>query len=147
MLDWTTSPYIASYFSFYEKSVSDKVSVYAYIEIPRGFKTGWEGYPWISVMGPHITTHRRHFAQKCWYTIATTYDQSDKIYKFCNHLDVFEAGREHQDVIIKIIIPSSDRLKALKELSDYNIDHYTLFQTEESLVKAVSLKVFEIEYK
>lgn len=147
LLDWTTSPYIAAFFAFCEKTNFDNVAIYAYIEHPRGVKSGGEGSPWISTMGPHVTTHSRHFSQKSWYTISIIWEPKDKIYKFCNHAKVFEEGRYHQDVIIKIVIPSSERIKALIELSDYNINYYTLFQTEESLVKSVSQKVFDLDRK
>jgi hypothetical protein len=48
-------------------------------------------------------------------------------------------GRE-----IKITIPASERKVALKDLYDHNINHYTLFQTEDSLVKSLSAKYFDL---
>lgn len=145
LLDWTTSPYIAAYFSYCEKYFYDRVAVYAYIERPMGAKGGTGGSPRINLMGPYVTTHSRHFAQKAWYTIATKYDYSNNEHRFCGHSNIFDKDMEHQDILIKITIPSSERLKALEELSDYNINHFTLFQTEESLVKALSIKEFDLE--
>jgi hypothetical protein len=147
LLDWTTSPYIAAYFSFCEEYSYERAAVYAYIERPTGVKGGMRGDPTINLMGPYVTTHSRHFAQKAWYTTATKYNYSNKEHIFCNHAKVFNRNSKDQDIIIKITIPSSERLKALEELSDYNINHFTLFQTEESLVKALSIKEFDLEGK
>ncbi len=145
LLDWTTSPYIAAYFAYCEKIAADRVAVYVYVERPRGVKGGMGGQPRITVVGPYITTDRRHFAQKAWYTIATKYDYGKKAHMFCEHGAIFSKEDEDQDVLVKITMPSSDRIRALEELNDYNINHYTLFETEDSLVKSLAIKVFEID--
>ena len=54
---------------------------------------------------------------------------------------------DEQDVLIKIAIPVGGRSLALRELSDYNINHFTLFQTEDALVKAMSMKQFDATAK
>ncbi len=144
LLDWTTSPYIAAYFAYCDRSSCGRVAVYAYIETPTGGKTSFNT-PTIKLMGPYVSTHSRHFAQKAWYTIATECDDKNKPHIFCSHSDIFARGQRDQDVLIKITMPSCDRIKALTELNDYNINHFTLFQTEDALVKAMALKVFELE--
>lgn len=144
LLDWTTSPYIAAYFSYYENYSFDRVAVFAYIERPKGVKGGMGGVPRINAMGPYVTTDSRHFSQKAWYTVASKYDYKNKENRFCDHSRIFEQDKEYQDILIKITMPSSERLKALEGLSDYNINHFTLFQTEDSLVKALSIKEFDL---
>ncbi len=145
LLDWTASPFIAAYFAYIDASSCERVAVYAYIERPKGIKGGIGGSPQIKLLGPYVSTDSRHFAQKAWYTVATKYKYSNKQHVFCSHTSVFSKGTKDQDVLIKITMPSHDRLKALTELSDYNINHFTLFQTEDSLVKAMALKEFELE--
>lgn len=144
-LDWTTSPYVAAYFAFSEVTNADRVAVYFYVEAPEGSKT-WSGTPpRIHSRGPFVTTHGRHFAQKAWYTFCTQWDQEVERHVFRPHSLVFEEASERQDVLVKITIPSSDRVQALRELSDYNIDHFTLFQSEDALVKALALNEFELD--
>lgn len=92
-----------------------------------------------------MATHSRHFAQKAWYTIATKYDYKNERHIFCPHTDVFSRGNKKQDILVKITIPSSDRIKALSELNDYNINHFTLFQTEDALVRTLAIKEFELD--
>ena len=48
-----------------------------------------------------------------------------------------------QDILIKITLPTSERLKVLSDLEQYNINSYTLFNSEESLAEYVSFLAFE----
>lgn len=147
LLDWTESPFIAAYFAFCDDVKSEHVAVFAYVETPAGFKSKRGGHPMITVMGPYATTHARHFAQKAWYTIATEWSQEKREHYFCPHKDVLQTSSQEQDVLIKITIPAGHRLQALRELSDYNINHFTLFQTEDALVKAMAMKQFDTAAK
>lgn len=145
LLDWTTSPYIAAYFALADTIPAsvEKVAVYAYIEHPEGIKGGREKDPFIHVMGKNVSTHRRHFLQKALYTVATVYDPEKKEHTFVQHDEIFSSRRpREQDVIIKIEIPSNERLNMLGELEDLNINHYTLFQSEDSLIKALAIREF-----
>ena len=144
LLDWTASPYIAAYFAYADRTETDRVAVYAYVETPEGGK-GWSGYPpLIHLMGPYVSTDARHFAQKAWYTITTQCEQGSDKHVFRPHSSVFELGHTKQDVLVKITMPASDRLTALKELEDYNINRFTLFQTEDALVQTLALREFDL---
>jgi hypothetical protein len=145
LLDWSESPFIAAYFALYEEKTEDKVSIYSFIEMPKGVKSGSGSFPNIHVQGPLVSAHTRHFNQKAWYTVATKYDYDENKHIFINHEEVFRSNEKEQDVLIKINIPITDRIKALKELSDYNINHFTLFQSEDALVKTLALLKFEID--
>jgi FRG domain len=142
LLDWTESPYIAAYFA-YINAGKQNPAVYCYIERPTHVKGYSSGRPRISVMGPFVSTHKRHFAQKASYTIATQWDQSTDAHVFCPHDQVFKAGNEMQDLLIKIVLPAKERKKALMSLNDYNINQFTLFQSEDALVKALEMKNFD----
>lgn len=143
LLDWTESPYIAAYFA-YLNSGNTNPAVYCYIERPNLVKGGTGGSPMITVMGPYVSTHKRHFAQKASYTIATRWNYAAKTHTFCNHELVFNKDNETQDVLVKIILPAKDRLNALRHLSEFNINHFTLFQSEDALVKALEQKNFDL---
>jgi hypothetical protein len=145
LLDWSESPYIAAFFAYCERVTPEhRVAVYAFIETPEGYKSKQESDPMITVLGPHVTTHVRHFAQKAWYTYATKWDRNCHV--FCPHQDVFVSSNHvynNQDVLIKITLPAQERAGVLRELNDYNINHFTLFQSEDALVKALAMKQFE----
>lgn len=149
LLDWTISPYIAAYFAFCEATEDKNIAMYAYIEYVLQVKSVEN--PKITVMGPYVKTHKRHFAQKALYTIATKWLDESPIHTFCSHHEIFDKAPKKsdmpQDLLIKITIPSHERGKALRELdNDYNINHFTLFQTEDSLIKTLGMKDFDHEY-
>jgi FRG domain len=138
LLDWSRSPYVAAYFAFRElQSKADSVGIFAYIE-HLGVKTGWAAGPNIRNLGSYIRSDKRHFLQQCEYTICTSIENNKAYYH--NHEDVF-SGRssqsQRQDVLWKFILPSSEQSAALKKLETYNINAYSLFGSEESLMEAV----------
>ena len=144
LLDWTESPYIAAYFAMCETPLEERVAVYAYIETPVGAKSVGTDKAQISLQGPFVSTDKRHFAQKAWYTVASRWVGESAQHVFCSHHDVFDNPENDQDILIKITIPTVDRKLALRELNDYNINHFTLFQSEDALIKALSMKDFDI---
>lgn len=144
LLDWTTSPYIAAYFAYCDGVKTDRVAVYAYVATTTGLRGERAGDPKISVQGPYATTHARHFAQKAWYTIATEWSEEAGHHYFCPHDKVFSQGNTRQDVLVKISLPATERLTVLRELDDYNINHFTLFQSEDALVRTMGIKQFDM---
>src|SRR5439155_12108627 len=108
LLDWTTSPYIAAYFAFEQPHNANRCALFAFIETPEGHKSGRGNSKLIRTMGPYVTTHVRHFAQKAWYSTATSWDRDAKTHTFCSHHDVGPAVGVTQDVLVRITIPRSD---------------------------------------
>jgi hypothetical protein len=148
LLDWSESPYIAAYFAMCDANPKEKrVAVFAYIEKNINTLKDFSGKeePKIQVEGPYITTHKRHFVQQAQYTIASKWSEEHRTLVFCSHHEIFDKQRPNQDILIKITIPVADRKLALKDLNDYNINHFTLFQTEDSLIRALSVKNFDID--
>ncbi len=150
LLDWSESPYIAAYFAMSAESNEEPIkdqraAVYGYIDILDNTKD-FDGGPIIQLKGPFVSTHKRHFIQKAWYTIASKWVEDKKQHMFCSHHLIFDKPNRQsdQDILIKITIPVSERKTALKDLDDYNINHFTLFQTEDSLIKALSMKIFDL---
>ncbi len=144
LLDWTESPYVAAYFAFDGARDADRVAIYIYVERAHLGKGGQVGVPMISSFGPFVRTNVRHFAQKCWYTIATQWDRVGEHHMFCEHSLVFDDGVDDQDILIKVTLPVTERHGALVSLADYNINHYTLFQTPDALVHALASKEFDL---
>ena len=148
LLDWTESPYIAAYFALCDTLSDERAAIFVYIEMPTGEKLLKFGEPHISLQGPRVRTDKRHFAQKAWYTVATQWSNEKSEHIFCSHHKIFDTTRaglkDVQDILIKITIPTASRKAALMELNDYNINHFTLFQDEDSLIRTLGMKDFDI---
>lgn len=144
LLDWSESPFVAAFFAFESPQSSTEVAVYCYVESPQGVKGGWSGQPIISVQGPYVSTDKRHFSQRAWYTVATLWDYGIKQHHFAPHEDVFANSPKDQDVLIKIVLPGSLRTTILRELADYNINHFSLFHSEDALVRTIAMRAFDL---
>jgi hypothetical protein len=145
LLDWTKSPYIAAFFAFSQHTASDNVAIFAYIERPEGVKGGSIGDPIINVKGPYVSTHKRHFLQQAIYTTCARYDYAEEKHSFVEHENVFSKNDQRQDMLIKITMPSSEKNIAFKELNLYNINYFSLYQTEDALVKHLAFTELEKE--
>jgi hypothetical protein len=55
----------------------------------------------------------------------------------------FRKENKNQDVLIKINIPRPERLHILNQLDTYNINHFSLIQSEESLLRSLAFKEIE----
>jgi hypothetical protein len=143
LLDWTESPFIAAYFAYISAETANP-AIYCYIEGPTGVKGSTSSEPMITLKGPFVKTHVRHFAQRAWYTISTQWDYKEEVHYFCPHSAVFNDKYSNQDVLIKITLPIKDRIKTLKRLNEFNINHFTLFQSEDSLIKTMATKIFDL---
>jgi len=150
LLDWTRSLYVAAYFAFCDAiPKNDKsVAIYTYMEYFRGSK-GIDLKKFVSTLGGNISTHKRHYLQQAVYTYALSVNDSqlegfkvdyDKVSYF-NHYDAIKesmSGWGDQDVLVKHLIPTKEKDKVLKYLYSHNINEYSLFHTEESLMKTVA---------
>jgi hypothetical protein len=141
LLDWTRSPFIAAFFAF--NDINDKVeyiSIFAYLEWAGRGKSHRGGDPLITSLNSNIRTHVRHFLQQSEYTICTK-ENDGEIY-LASHQDVFSKGGEEQDLLWQINIPSSERFKVLAHLDSLNINAFSLFGSEESLMSTMALREF-----
>lgn len=142
LLDWTGSPYIAAYFAF-AKTRANSVAIFVYSEMPENMKTGSKDEAGIFTFGPIVKTHKRHFRQQSRYSVCAQYETDQWIYR--PHQSVFDLGNKNQDLLWKITIPSSERIKVLKHLDQYNLNEFSLFDSEEGLMETLAFREIDAE--
>ena len=145
LLDWTRSPYVAAFFAFQPRlEIEDEnIAIYSYVEYYGNLKGGSNNEALIVHLGPYVQTHKRHFIQQCEYTICKKHIKNN--YFYCNHEEAFQRNEPEQDILKKYLIPRSERSKFLSKLGFMNINSYSLFVNEESLMATLAYQ--EIERK
>jgi hypothetical protein len=143
LLDWTHSPYVAAYFAFSRARHDGDVAIYAYRERPVNFKIGGSDYPQIISFGPGIKTHKRHFRQQSRYTACVSF--KDGQWYFAPHDGVFDAKDNlQQDLLWKMTVPANERQKALRYFDKFNLNEFTLFDSEEGLLEMLAARVIDM---
>jgi hypothetical protein len=99
-------------------------------------KVGAIQLPSIRRTGSYVRSHRRHFRQQSDYTFCTRFDE-DYGWRFDAHDEVFKQGNSKQDIIQKFDFPSSERLNVLRVLDDFNLNAFSLFDSEETLLETM----------
>jgi FRG domain len=143
LLDWTHSPYVAAYFAFSRAKHDGDVAIYAYRERPDNFKVGGSDAPQIISFGPLIKTHKRHFRQQSRYTACVRF--TDGQWYFAAHDSVFGI-KDHlqQDLLWKMTVPARERQKALRYFDKFNLNEFTLFDSEEGLLEMLAARVIDM---
>jgi hypothetical protein len=137
LLDWTESPYVAAFFAFRHVAVgATEVAVYAYQEYPSVGKITSSDEPVIHRLGPYVSAHKRHFLQQSQYTFCTEIDGSTIYYT--KHQKVVSRNNQQQDLVWKFCIPVSERRSFLVHLNKMNINAFSLFGSEDSLVETIA---------
>lgn len=138
-LDWSASPYIAQFFAFNSctENANGHVSIFCFLERSNTWKTWSGGEPGVHVFGPYARVHRRHILQQSQYSICIEYNDENNVF-YANHHIVFDKSKEGQDTLWKFNVPKSERRVALKSLNKMNINSYSLFGTEDSLMETIA---------
>lgn len=143
LLDWSCSPYVAAFFAFEArpKKGCDAVALYTYVEHLGHGKT-WSGdQPRIIGLGSNAVTHERHYSQQCEYTICKK-RVGDK-YIYWNHEEALNNSDHGQDFLTKYVVPISERRSFLRRLESMNINAYSLFRDESSLMQTLAYREIE----
>jgi hypothetical protein len=139
LLDWTSSVNVAAFFAFREIGNAETRSIYVYCESPHGMKGGAVGEPAMRAIGKYVRTHPRHFRQQSDYTICAAFDEKFAGWRFYRHDPVFW-NRGKQDYLWKFDLPSTERIPILKSLDQYNLNAFSLFDSQETLLETMWLR-------
>lgn len=141
ILDWTASPYVAAVFAFDAMDrAAENVVIWAYV---RDSLQSFGSDAHLFVVGQYLRTHPRHYLQQSRYSLCVqlTVEQRGNDpyidYKFLPHNQVL-AKSLNDDLIVKIFIPASERRRALMELDSMNLNPYSLYGSEESLIRTIA---------
>ena len=134
LLDWSASPYVAAFFAFDNPApVAERVSVFV---ILQDTLHGGSNSAHLFIVGPYLRTHPRHLFQQCNYSVCVMEANAD--FLFCPHDGGMNDAMGPYGQLFKITLPITDRLLALKKLDLMNINAFSLFGSEDSLVRTVS---------
>jgi hypothetical protein len=142
LLDWSRSPYVAAFFAFRDlasrpnSEKPEKRSIYVYCEMPKGFKGGAVGETAMRPIGPYVRSHPRHFRQQSDYTMCWAFEANTG-WKFHRHEPVFGSRGDKQDALWKFNLPSSEGAKIVDSLNQYNLNAFSLFDSEETLLETM----------
>jgi len=119
--------------------LEERVAIYAYVEYLGEGKAGWVGAPQICELGPYVPTDKRHFMQQGQHTVSV--ENKDESWVYCCHEKYFSASNDgDQDYLIKYTLPGAIKNQVLKRLQSMNINAFTLFGSEDSLMDMLAFK-------
>jgi hypothetical protein len=134
LLDWSASPYVAAFFAFDDPAPSaERVSIFVLL---RGAAQGGSNIAHLFVVGGYLHTHPRHLFQRCNYSMCVKESNAD--FLFCAHEGGIKDAIGPNGQLFKITLPVTQRLRALKNLDLMNVNAFSLFASEDSLVRTVS---------
>ncbi|MGA2593907.1 MAG: FRG domain-containing protein [Bryobacteraceae bacterium] len=138
LLDWTASPYVAAFFAFEAPESAKEVRVFAFVPAKSGGIFTSERC--VHLVGHYGRSHVRHVYQQSWYTMCIKKEPSD--YLIQCHDDKVMTEAAEQGRFLQFTIPASERLVALKELQLMNVNAFSLFGSEDSLIRTLAAREF-----
>lgn len=139
LLDWTRSPYVAAYFAFANASRDPHARVSIFVLCERNFKISGNRMDVVYFFGPYVKTHRRHVLQQSQYTACLSFHDE---WRFESYDSAFANGHRQQAFCWKFTIPAAERPRVLALLDEHNLNAFSLFGSEESLMETLAAREF-----
>lgn len=154
LLDWSRSPFVAAYFAFKDPGAQRR-AVYILAEKPQNRKGKSSNEPSIYSLRRISKPHKRHYLQQSEYTVCVEYElqrgwsfvsskaiEDKRIVSLEDWKVVNQTSwnANEQDVIFKITLPSDIRLDVLMRLDKFNLNAFSLFGSEESLMETMAFR-------
>jgi len=145
LLDWTRSPYVAAFFAFASEQPGVRYrSIYAWSR--PYMPVGGTDKPELFQIGQFVRTHQRHLLQQCDYSFRATFHTDYSEWRFTPHEEAFVGkGGLTSERLTKFNIPSTERAKVLSFLDEFNLNAYSLFGSEESLMATIAIREFDLK--
>lgn len=139
LLDWSRSPYVAAFFAFNgaASQPGGHVAIFAYLEYMGQSKRRHPGAAYISTTGPCVRTHLRHVLQQSDYSVGLVRCNGDE-WRFASHENALFSVPAQREIMRKFTIPITERAKVLRMLDRFNLNAFSLFGSDESLVESVA---------
>jgi hypothetical protein len=142
LLDWSRSPYVAAFFAFCKPNRSNYVSIYLLSDTT--FKNGGSDVARFYRFGSNVKVHRRHVLQQSDYTMCLIFAEN-KEWRFAKYDEALQASKIIDGVawnfeLRKFNIPYTERQKVLRSLDEHNLNAFSLFGSEESLMDAIAAR-------
>jgi hypothetical protein len=136
LLDWTLSPYIAAFFGASSKS-DEPWAIFVHDEFPINTLVPPRPYAaaTIATIKDRAGAQQRHFLQQSRYTVCTSFD---RLWRYADHEKAWSGNHPSQNVVTKFVFQSETRRDVCSMLQKMNINAYSLFGTEESLIQALA---------
>jgi FRG domain len=136
LLDWTVSPYVAAFFAFDTAPAEAKRACVCMRSCPEP-----EAVPPRStaILSAPTSEHTNgHFLQQCCYSMCEGLDQSTKDYLFCKQELAMSNQLGPVKKRAKFTLPILQRKFALELLDLMNINPFSLFGSEDTLIRTIA---------
>jgi len=134
LLDWTASPYVAAFFALDIIAKDAKnVCIYALLQ-DLIYGGGSDAHMFF--VGRYVQSHPRHFLQQCDYSMCVELKRGD--YLFLPHEEGVAGALGPGGKLFKYVIPATERRTALEHLDQMNINEYSLFGSEDALIRTIA---------
>ena len=137
LIDFSSSEYIALFFACEDVLLSSRNATDGCVFIIQN--QSWESrgsdMTEIHEIGPYIEADQRHIFQKSKYLIACRFSSRTWSFVPFGSADFMQNQSRDFKSFLRIEIPASAKMNLLKELNKMNINHFTLYRDEDSLMK------------